>query len=48
MKTSDNGGLLKLLPLFSKLSIISTYKRHFQIFLHSFSRISCFFHLSVR
>ena len=47
MKTSENGGLLRRLPLFSKLYIISSDKCHFQIFLHSFSSISCFSHLSV-
>jgi hypothetical protein len=38
MKTSDNGGFLGRLPLFSKLSILSMYKRHFQIVVHNFSR----------
>ena len=31
MKTSENGGLLRRLPLFSKLSIVSSYIFHFQV-----------------
>ncbi len=36
MSTADNGGLLRRLPLFSKLDFISSYTGHFQVPLRNF------------
>ena len=39
MSTADNGGLLRRLSLFSKLSLISSYTCYFLISSHNFFEI---------